>query len=380
MIDLGVAKTCSRSDVFLDNSTGDYYMYKKEMGLWNPIGNVGLHYAKAAEESKSEGAFIRKIKTYKPKPSKYSTLEIIKSKITERKCTIMKEHLFHWAFIGMDKDFVATNESLWDPHPIGMSTTSAYEVNYTIIAESENGPEVIEHRNTIATQFHIEKKYVATVQLLNNFINRKFELIIENSRADMTLEDAEVFKRSMMYTKSSQPAYKKSSDEIKTRSKALFIKKNSLGMETNSVRKDSIRPNTARSGYSTLTAKHSEHTRVSSRLSQQRATTAIGIHRNTHQPRLFSADGTFRTFANQSTAATDSKSNLRIQKQQHMISSTQIIRPEDEEKLSKINKKLIKKFNEFLTQNTKRHGIQTQKLAKTMRSYVETEIGKLSIT
>ena len=85
MIDARVAKSCSRSDVFLDNSTGDYYMYKKDMGLWMPIGNVGIHYAKAAEESKSEGAFIRKIKTYKPKPSKYSTQEVIKSKITERK-------------------------------------------------------------------------------------------------------------------------------------------------------------------------------------------------------------------------------------------------------------------------------------------------------
>lgn len=220
-------------------------MYKKDMGLWMPIGNVGVHYAKAAEESKSEGAFIRKIKTYKPKPSKYSMQEVIKSKITERKCTINKEHLHHWAVIGMDKDFVAINESMWDPHPIGMATTSAYEVNYTTIAESEKGPEVVEHRNTIAVQFHIEKKYMATVQLMNNFINRKFELIIENSRADMTLVDAENFKRSMMYTKSTAPAQKISPDMIKTRSKALFSTKNSFGIDTNSVRKEAIRPNTA---------------------------------------------------------------------------------------------------------------------------------------
>ena len=53
--------------------------------MWMPIGNVGLHYAKAAEESGAEGAFMTKVRVYKPKPSKYSTQEVIKSKITERK-------------------------------------------------------------------------------------------------------------------------------------------------------------------------------------------------------------------------------------------------------------------------------------------------------
>ncbi len=140
--------------------------------MWVPIGNVGLHYAKAAEENGAEGTFMTKIRTYKPKPSKYSTQEVIKSKITERKCTIKKEHLHHWVTIGMKREFVAINESMWDSHPIGMMTTSAYDKNYTTIAESEKGPEVIEHLNTVAVQFHIEKKYSATVELLNNFVNK----------------------------------------------------------------------------------------------------------------------------------------------------------------------------------------------------------------
>jgi hypothetical protein len=193
--DNSTTKHLSRKDVFLDNTTGDFYTFKKDLGMWVPIGNVGLHYAKGAEDIGSEGQFMRKIKTYRPKPSKYSTQEVIKSKITERKCNIKKEFLHHWAVNGMDKEFVAINESLWDPHPIGMATTSAYEVNYSIIADSEHGPEVVEHRNTIAVQFHIDKKYLATVQLLNNFIDKKFEQIVENSRVDMTLEEAENFMR-----------------------------------------------------------------------------------------------------------------------------------------------------------------------------------------
>lgn len=87
-IDLKFAKNLTRNDVYLDQATGDYYMYKKdddEVGMWIPIGNVGLHYAKAAEENGAEGTFMTKVRVYKPKPSKYSTQEVIKSKITERK-------------------------------------------------------------------------------------------------------------------------------------------------------------------------------------------------------------------------------------------------------------------------------------------------------
>jgi len=37
------------NDVFLDHSTGDYYIFKKDQGMWVPVGNFGLHYSKAAE-------------------------------------------------------------------------------------------------------------------------------------------------------------------------------------------------------------------------------------------------------------------------------------------------------------------------------------------
>ena len=140
----------------------------------------------------------------------------------------------------MNKEFVAINESMWDPHPIGMKTTSAYDKNYKTIADSEKGPEVIEHFNTVAVQFHIEKKYSATVEILNNFVNKKFELIIETSKADLTLEEAENRRRNMMYTKG--VSQKSKENETKSIGKALFIKRNSLGIETNSVKKDGIRP------------------------------------------------------------------------------------------------------------------------------------------
>jgi hypothetical protein len=240
-----MTKNMSTKDVFLDNTTGDFYTFKKDIGMWMPVGNVGIHYAKAAEENGTEGGFIRKVKTYKPKPSKYSTQEVIQSKITERKCIIKKEHFHHWAVKSMDKQFAAINESMWDPHPIGLSSTPAYEVNYVTIADSERGAEVVEHRNTIAVQFHIDKKYLATVQLLHNFIDKKFETITENSRVDMTIEEAENYTKSLMYSQG--PLAPKTTKNVAIKSRAMFVKKNAYGVETNSVRKDGIRPSTARS-------------------------------------------------------------------------------------------------------------------------------------
>lgn len=34
-------------EVFLDNLTGDYYIYDHPHKEWKPTGNVGLHYSKA---------------------------------------------------------------------------------------------------------------------------------------------------------------------------------------------------------------------------------------------------------------------------------------------------------------------------------------------
>lgn len=55
-----------KNEVFLDNTTGDYYVFKKETELWTPKGNVGLHYSKA-----SVGPLLKKVQTYKPKGNPY---------------------------------------------------------------------------------------------------------------------------------------------------------------------------------------------------------------------------------------------------------------------------------------------------------------------
>lgn len=81
--------------MFLDSATGDFYTYRKDIEVWEPIGNTGLHYSKAAEMYSGVGNFVQKVKTYRAK-SLNEKEAIYISKLTEAKSVIKKEHLQHW--------------------------------------------------------------------------------------------------------------------------------------------------------------------------------------------------------------------------------------------------------------------------------------------
>ena len=36
-----------KNQVFLDNLTGDFYVYDQSHKEWKPTGNVGMHYSRA---------------------------------------------------------------------------------------------------------------------------------------------------------------------------------------------------------------------------------------------------------------------------------------------------------------------------------------------
>jgi hypothetical protein len=86
-------KTLNKNDVFLDNSTGDYYYYNADTNLWVPSGNTGLHYVKAAESMGKVGSYLTKVQTYKANTHSVYTANIYKSKLTEAKCSIKKPYL-----------------------------------------------------------------------------------------------------------------------------------------------------------------------------------------------------------------------------------------------------------------------------------------------
>jgi hypothetical protein len=66
-LDPAWVQNLSKNKVFLDNATGDYYTFRKDLNVWAPVGNAGLHYSKAAEAYGGIGEFMTKTKTYKSK-------------------------------------------------------------------------------------------------------------------------------------------------------------------------------------------------------------------------------------------------------------------------------------------------------------------------
>lgn len=309
------------SDVFLDFTTGDFYNFKKDQDMWLPVGNVGLHYSKAAEKDNQQAS------------KALSSQKVITSKITERKMVIDKYYLHHWVLKSVPTPFVASNESLWNAHDVELSSTSALEVNYERLVDSSKSHEVIAHKNTIAMQFHIDKKYHETIVILDNFIDHNILLIQEKGKIHMMIEEAENLVRSMMYTRGPNSGRTKAQAPSFSRSKAG--KDNmSVTTKTNSIKKEGIRPTTARSGYTRLSVRNLS-TRASSRAVHPRLYTAHSKGRlNSRQVRLFSPELNAQGHNTERTGIKTAPGQSR-KGRKHSCMNTQIITLEDQDKLSK---------------------------------------------
>jgi hypothetical protein len=77
----------------------------------------------------------------------------------------------------MTSEFLCCNKNQWDPHPVNITNVEQVKYNYAILAESEKGPQIVEHRNQIATQFHIDKEYPCSIKMIENFVKTKIEMI-----------------------------------------------------------------------------------------------------------------------------------------------------------------------------------------------------------
>ena len=120
---------------------------------------------------------------------------------------------------------------------------------------------------------------------------------------------------------------------MKTKGQSLFINKNSFGMETNSVKKDAIRPSTARTVRSTFSYRNIT-TRASSREIWNKAITVSSNNRLKTKPRLFSAERKLIKIEDQHILSTKSKMGKKP------IPHSLIMF--EDKKLTKSNQKLIK--------------------------------------
>lgn len=104
----------------------------------------------------------------------------------------------------MPAEFVALSKNAWDPHPVNITHIGSVLQNYHTLATSDRGPQVVEHRNTIAVQFHVDPKYKESVAILENFVSNKIEAIHSSEIETFLLEEAEALTRVALFKYSAQ--------------------------------------------------------------------------------------------------------------------------------------------------------------------------------
>ena len=63
----------------------------------------------------------------------------------------------------MPQEFLLENRNSWDSHPTNITNVNYVHKNYDILAESERGPQITMHFNSVCTQFNIDKRYKESV-------------------------------------------------------------------------------------------------------------------------------------------------------------------------------------------------------------------------
>ena len=157
-------------DCFLDAVTGDLYTFRHESTEWIPICNVGLHNVRLAQEYNTLGKYVIQAPVYRPK-------QIIQDRVqthcffenSEVLCYLKKAHSNHWLFVNCGLEFPVAHKSKWHVHGFKFPDP---EKTYEVIAESDDGPFIIEFRNIIGVKFEISKKYPETRHIIRNFVGK----------------------------------------------------------------------------------------------------------------------------------------------------------------------------------------------------------------
>jgi len=136
------------------------------------------------------GSFFQKKKQYRSKPLK--EIEQTNMNLYETMCYIKKSYLQHWICKGVKMEFKIPKINKWDSHPLNIQLENAANIgnNYSTLAESDRGPQLIEHGNMIASQFHIDPVYPETLQILKNFVDSKLGLLQCNQCLGGTIDAA----------------------------------------------------------------------------------------------------------------------------------------------------------------------------------------------
>ena len=171
-------KGTKTNEIFLDFVTGDLLGYRENDNSWEPIMNIGLHHQISAEKYYNRGKFVlndviknqnKIINELKKKSNSiYFTKDIISNEV---KIIINKQYISHYLLKNCSSEFNAFCSLEWFPHFINVTSK---KLQFKIICQSNKGPSVIEHENSVAVIFHPNQKYWDSAFILKNFINDKF--------------------------------------------------------------------------------------------------------------------------------------------------------------------------------------------------------------
>ena len=168
-IPLQLLNGIKKNEIFLDFVTGDLLEYRKNINSWEPIMNIGMHHQISAEKYFSRGQFVL-TETFKGK-------DYIKNEFAmntyrqEVKVKVTRQYVSHYLVQNCPSEFIGICSLEWFPHFVNVI---AKKFQFKTICQSEKGPIVIEHDNTIGVAFHSQEKLSDSMKILENFIKKKF--------------------------------------------------------------------------------------------------------------------------------------------------------------------------------------------------------------
>lgn len=153
--------------------TGDLYSYNYDTDEWVTKANAGIHYEKTVQEYHSLGKYILKAPIYRTK-NLNDDKNVFTTRKTESVCYIKKNHINHFLFEQVEKEFLICSKSPWNIHTFNFLNK---EKTFTVLAENQKGPVIIEMKNLIAVLFEVSNKYYNTITILSNYIKNTIKLI-----------------------------------------------------------------------------------------------------------------------------------------------------------------------------------------------------------
>lgn len=85
---------------------------------------------------------------------------------------MIKKFSHHWLCNDLPFDFIVENNSTWNFHNVCFQHK---ELQYLVLFDSDKGPMVLLHENSVLVNFQINNKYKETTKILYNFIKKKFK-------------------------------------------------------------------------------------------------------------------------------------------------------------------------------------------------------------